>query len=518
MKLHTNREEFYNDICEVIRLFAPVPNIELTDEGGFCAGEKKLAALLFGGEEASFFDKNARFSARAEYYNGSERFCCSYSLPHERFSPCDESEGGGKEGPELSERGASLEKKRLEKRCLKIAVFRALKRAFPDAPLPWGSLTGIRPTSLLRELTERHGEEAATELMLEEFEVSEEKLELASRIVSAQRSVIASIRPNDVDVYIGIPFCRTRCLYCSFASELRTKKTDMAAYLNALKKDISLGAALAKERKLTVRAAYLGGGTPTILTEEELDSLLRFAAEAYGFAPGMELTVEAGRPDTITEQKLRVLKQNGCTRISINPQTMLDKTLALVGRDHSSEDIKNCYYMARELGFDSINMDLIAGLPGETAADMERTCEKVLELAPDCLTVHTLAIKRSSRLHEKLDKYALPPVSEVEKMTAIGARCALELGMLPYYMYRQKYMAGNMENVGYSLPDKVCAYNIDMMEDRLSIIAHGAGAMSKRVFSGEKRIERVPNPKDIATYIEKIEKTHEARRTLWVEG
>ena len=515
MKLQTNREEFYNDICEVIRMFAPVPSVELTDEAGFCAGEAGLRALLSSGTDGADGAAAANvpaYSAVAEYFDGAAVFSYAYTLPDERFDALP-SEGSAP----LSERGAALEKKRLEKRCLKIAVFRAMKKAFPDAPLPWGSLTGIRPTSLLRDLTERYGEQAALSMMREEFEVSEDKLGLASRIVSVQRPVIASIRPNDVDVYIGIPFCRTRCLYCSFASELRTKKTDMRAYLDALKKDISLGAALAKERGLTVRAAYLGGGTPTVLTGSELDELLDHAANAYGFSAETELTAEAGRPDTITEEKLRILKKNGTTRISINPQTMNDDTLRLVGRDHTASDVRDCFRMARSLGFDSINMDLIAGLPLETIEHMERTLNEVLLLAPDSLTVHTLAIKRSSRLHEKLGEYTLPPVSAVEKMTALGEKCALELGMLPYYMYRQKYMAGNMENVGYSLPSRICLYNIDMMEDRLSIIAHGAGAMNKRVFSGEKRIERVPNPKDIATYIEKVERTHAERERLFSE-
>lgn len=500
MKLYTNREEFYNDICEVIRLFTPVPDIELSNSGDFADGEAKLLASL-----SPVGACGASYSAKAEFFNGHNAFSYFYSLP------AVESESGAA----LSERGAALEKKRLEKRCIKIAAFRAMKKAFPDAPLPWGSLTGIRPTSLLRDLTERFGEEAALELMRSEFEVSEDKLSLASRIVAVQRPIIASIMTGDVDVYIGIPFCRTRCLYCSFASELRTKKTDMRAYLNALKKDIQLGAALAKEHGLKVRAAYLGGGTPTVLTESELDELLDHAASVYGFSAETELTVEAGRPDTITEEKLRVLKKNGVNRISINPQTMNDRTLALVGRDHKAADIRACYYLAREIGFDSINMDLIAGLPMEGLDDMEHTLNDVLNLAPDCLTVHTLAIKRSSRLHEKLGEYMLPAVSTVEKMTSLGEKCALDLGMLPYYMYRQKYMAGNMENVGYSLPDKVCHYNIDMMEDRLSIIAHGAGAMNKRVFDGEKRIERIPNPKDIATYIEKVDRIHSERKRLW---
>ena len=196
---------------------------------------------------------------------------------------------------------------------------------------------------------------------------------------------------------------------------------------------------------------------------------------------------------------------------------MCDSTLRAVGRDHSSEDIIDCFNTARAMGFDSVNMDLIAGLPGEDESSMRHSIDEILKLGPDCLTVHTLAIKRSSRLHEHLNEIVLPDADVVERMTAIGAEGAERLGMLPYYMYRQKYMAGNMENVGYSKPDKVCIYNIDMMEDALSIIAHGAGAMTKRVFNEGGRIERVPNPKDIDTYIAKLAATNEARRRLFTE-
>ena len=285
--------------------------------------------------------------------------------------------------------------------------------------------------------------------------------------------------------------------------------------LDGGKGHVNAVAPILRELGLNIRALYLGGGTPTVLTADELRDLLDFAEEAYNIAPGTEFTVEAGRPDTITAEKLRIIKQRGATRISVNPQTMCDKTLQLVGRDHTSEDIKACFNLARDIGFDSINMDLIAGLPGETAADMQHSVNALVELSPECLTVHTLAIKRSSRLRENLSEYALPDVSEVEKMTEIGALGAEETGMLPYYMYRQKYMAGNMENVGYAKPGSICIYNIDMMEDSLSIIAHGAGAMNKRVFPSGGRIERVPNPKDIETYISKLQKTHADRLALF---
>ena len=350
--------------------------------------------------------------------------------------------------------------------------------------------------------------------MREEFDVSESKLRLAEEINAVQLPILNSALPNQFGVYIGIPFCRTRCLYCSFASQLRTKKTDMGAYLSALCRDIELGSAMARGKGLIPRSFYMGGGTPTILTAEELSQLLECIAANYD-TTGKEFTVEAGRPDTITYEKLRVLKEHGVNRISVNPQTMCDRTLKLVGRDHTSADIIACFDMARGMGFDSINMDLIAGLPGETEREMEESLKAVKSLSPDCLTVHTLAIKRASRLHERLSEFALPDVETVDRMVGMGLEAAGELGMRPYYMYRQKYMAGNLENVGYSKPGAVCIYNIDMMEDAMSILAHGAGAMTKRVWADGGRIERVPNNKDISTYIARIEETNEERERLF---
>ncbi len=490
MRLYTNRIDFFNDISEEIRLYLPSAELELYEIDSEHKPELAPDSIC-----AKLTNDSENFYAESRYCCASEEYCYSHTTQYRNET--------------------SLIEKRYAKRCLKVAVFRCLALAMPNARIPWGSLTGIRPTRLLRELISTDGEAAARKLMLNEFDVSNEKLELASRIVAVQEPILASIRSNDVDVYIGIPFCRTRCLYCSFASQLRTKKTDMASYLAALEMDISLGAAMAWEHGLHVRALYLGGGTPTVLTANELEHLIKHTLAEYAIAPGTEFTVEAGRPDTITAEKLQIIRSCGATRISINPQTMCDETLRSVGRDHCAEDIVRCYHMARELGFNCINMDLIAGLPGEDSSAMQHSIEELLKLAPDCLTVHTLAIKRSSRLHEHLDEIVLPDTGEVEAMTAIGANGAESLGMIPYYMYRQKYMAGNMENVGYSLPGSICIYNIDMMEDALSIIAHGAGAMTKRVFPGEHRIERIPNPKDIDTYIGKLGSTDAARRRLF---
>ena len=283
------------------------------------------------------------------------------------------------------------------------------------------------------------------------------------------------------------------------------KNDRLTRYLDALKVDIAAGAALAREQDLRVRSFYMGGGTPTVLTAEQLEDILSFTLEQYGTF-GIEATVEAGRPDTIDREKLLVLIRFGVNRISINPQTMNDETLRRVGRSHTAQDIVRVYELAREIGFKSINMDLIAGLPGESAEDMQRSCDAIAALQPDNLTVHSLAIKRSSLLKKELDEHTLASSEQAEEMTRIGARCAERMGMQPYYMYRQKYMSGNLENVGYSLPNKECVYNIDMMEETASILSHGAGTMTKRVFGGENRIERLPSPKDVPTYLDKLER------------
>jgi oxygen-independent coproporphyrinogen-3 oxidase len=360
------------------------------------------------------------------------------------------------------------------------------------------------------------GEENARRMMLFDFDVTEEKLALAAEILKVQDEMPILTSDKETGIYIGIPFCKTRCLYCSFASEVRGVKTDMAAYLDALKKDITFGTRLLSETSRTVRSMYIGGGTPTVLTAEELDGLLDFAHAAYG-GFGHELTVEAGRPDTIDKEKLDVLKRHGVTRISINPQSMNDKTLALVGRSHSAEAIVRAFAMAREAGFSEINMDVIAGLPGENVSDFKNTLDAIKKLSPENLTVHTLAIKRSSLLKGKLEEYPLASAVAADKMVDAGRALAHELGIRPYYMYRQKYMRGNLENVGYAKPRTECIYNVDMMEETASILAHGAHAMTKRIFDAETRVERIPAPKDIKTYIEKIDVLNGVKRELFLE-
>lgn len=485
MKLITNVPEFYNDISEEIRLFVPNSVIWLEEP----EEDDGMTVRLM-------LEKGDSFSSTADFFFNGGAFSYTHVTPFRG--------------------GSDIIEKRYAKRNIKVSLFRCLRKAFPEKLIPWGSLTGIRPTRLLRELVQTEGREEAMRLMREEFDVEEDKIALADEINAVQLPILGSAAPNDIGVYIGVPFCRTRCLYCSFASEIRTKKTDMAAYIDALRRDIALGSHMAKDMGLVPRSFYFGGGTPTVLTAEELDILLDALCSSYETA-GKEFTVEAGRPDTITEDKLLVLKKHGVSRVSVNPQTMCDRTLRLVGRDHTSADIVKCFELVRSVGFDSVNMDLIAGLPNETEADMEVSLRAIEALKPDCLTVHTLAIKRASRLKEHMDDYALPPVESVERMVEMGMVSARSMGMKPYYMYRQKYMAGNLENVGYSTPGHICVYNIDMMEDGMSIIAHGAGAMTKRVWQEGGRIDRVPNSKDIATYIQKLDATNSERVELFMK-
>ncbi len=487
--LFTNHAEFANDIAEEIRLFTDTSQaVTVSPLPAVCKDGMTVTAELV--ENADVWTARARAAANGKI--GDYTYVCK------------------------AVEGGDLLKKRYRKRALKIAVFRAMRQVF-DAFTPWGSLTGIRPTRLLRELSEQMGEQEALRFLEEEFDVAPEKLALAREIAQIQRPILAQGHwRRDLDVYIGIPFCKTRCLYCSFASEVRRKDTDMATYIAALKEDIRLGAAAAQENGYRIRSMYMGGGTPTVLTEEELTDVLSCALAAYG-GFGRELTVEAGRPDTITRGKLRAIRELGAGRISINPQTMNPFTLEIIGRNHGPEEVHTAYQTARDMGF-CINMDLIAGLPGEDAEDVKRTLDEIVRLAPDNMTMHTLALKRSSVLKERLSEFQPAPAETADEMVRLGAAAAERMGMRPYYMYRQKYMRGNLENVGYALPGKECLYNIDMMEETTSIMAHGAGSMTKRIFGGEQRVERIPSPKDIGTYIAKVETLSAHKRALFGAG
>lgn len=402
--------------------------------------------------------------------------------------------------------GNPLEEKRQLKRLIKRCCYQLLKQVTGRRPA-WGSLTGIRPTRLYYQQMEQGKRRDEARLALAElFDLSEEKIGLLDEIVTAQEGLIH--RPeNACDLYVGIPFCTTRCAYCSFSSGEIGDGRLVEPYLNALFHEIDLCSEMAKGLGLDIRVGYVGGGTPSSLTTGQLDRLLSHMQRRFGTLE--ELTVEAGRPDTLDREKLSMLRSHPVTRISINPQTMNDETLRIIGRAHTAQQTVACYHMARELGFHDINMDVIAALPGEDYAMFAHTLEAVRALNPDSLTVHTLAIKRSSKLHEQ--KYQQRE-EDVARMVALGRETAHEMGMRAYYLYRQKYMAENMENVGYARPSSVCRYNIDNMEETTSVLALGAGAISKCVMRREEKILRAPNISNIEQYIARVDEMAARKR------
>lgn len=405
--------------------------------------------------------------------------------------------------------GSALEEKRQLKRLVKRCCYQLFKQYTGRRPA-WGSLTGIRPTRLYyQQLEAGKTREQAREALAGLFDLSEEKLDLLDEIITAQTGLIT--RESDAcDLYIGIPFCTTRCAYCSFSSGEIGDGRLVEPYLRALFREIDACSEMADELGLRIRVGYIGGGTPSSLSTDQLDRLLTHVERRFGALT--EFTVEAGRPDTLSKEKLAMMRGHPVTRISINPQTMNDETLMRIGRAHTAQQTMDCFALARSLGFDDINMDVIAALPGENYAMFARTLEQVGRLSPESLTVHTLAIKRSSRLHEQ--KYRQSEKDAAE-MVALGRSAAHDLGMRAYYLYRQKYMAENLENVGYAKPGHFCRYNIDNMEETTSVLALGAGGISKCVMRQEEKILRAPNIANIEQYIARVDEMIERKRAVF---
>jgi len=390
-----------------------------------------------------------------------------------------------------------------------------LLKAHTGKTLPWGTLTGIRPAKIaMTKLAEGKAEQEIAAYLKETYFTSDEKIDLCIEIAMRERELLRVIdEQNGYSLYVGIPFCPTTCLYCSFTSYPIDKwQGKIHLYLAALFREMEYVAE--KKRGCQLDTVYFGGGTPTSLAAEELELLFAKLKDTFDCSGVQEFTVEAGRPDSITAKKLAVLKKHGVTRISINPQTMQQKTLDLIGRRHTAEDVKACFALAREMGFDNINMDLIIGLPEETLADVTSTMDQIRELQPDSLTVHSLAIKRAARLNTMKEVYRDLKITGTQEMIDLTARYAREMGLEPYYLYRQKNMAGNFENVGYAKPGKACIYNILIMEEQQTIVACGAGTTTKRLFPAENRLERVENVKDVEQYISRIEEMIERKERL----
>jgi oxygen-independent coproporphyrinogen-3 oxidase len=389
--------------------------------------------------------------------------------------------------------------------------------SYTKKTLPWGAQTGVRPAKIaLDRLQEGWTEDDVRDFMKAHYLCSDQKTELALAIAKKEYSLLSGFEENGYSIYIGIAFCPSKCLYCSFPSYSVEKFGGMMDdYLLALFQEIDYAKDCMGTKQL--QTVYVGGGTPTALDEARLGRLMEKIRTALDFTFVREFTVEAGRPDSITREKLAILKRYGVTRISVNPQTMNQRTLDIIGRRHTVEDVKRAFFLAREEGHDNINMDLIMGLPGEDLPEVRHTLEEIRMLSPDSLTVHTLAMKRAADLNIYRERYqAIVPLNTAE-MLALAETFTAENGYFPYYLYRQKNMTGNLENVGYAKEGKEGIYNILIMEEQQTILALGAGATTKRVFPGRQRIERCGNAKDLVSYIGRIDEMVERKRRLFQE-
>jgi oxygen-independent coproporphyrinogen-3 oxidase len=380
------------------------------------------------------------------------------------------------------------------KRALMLSLFHALKRTV-DAFTPWGALTGIRPSKLVRQwMDEGRTDGEIIRTLLNPFCCQEDKARLAVAVAHAENKI--SKRIYGTGLYIGIPFCPSRCLYCSFNAD---GKVDHGLYVQALIREC---VEKASRFNGIITSVYVGGGTPTVLPEGYLYKLMENVTRFFPVAETAEFTVEAGRPDSLTPGKLRLLRDFGVNRIAVNPQSLNDNTLERIGRSHTANDFFKAFNMVRTAGFTRINTDIIAGLPGETAADVKKTLQGLMPLGPENITVHTLAVKRASKLNERLNDIPLPHAREVESMLASVRDACEGNGYRPYYLYRQKNMVGLLENVGYSRPGYECLYNVGMMAETQTILGIGAAAVCKRV--NGNRIERTFNVKNPQIYIERM--------------
>ncbi len=391
----------------------------------------------------------------------------------------------------------------LRRRILQRAYYLAALPQLPAAP-PWGALSGVRPTKLTtRHLLEGGTAESADLLLDQTFFVTPARRKLCVQASLASVEAVRRLIPSDVSVYIGIPFCPTRCSYCSFVSQTEGSAGKLLSpYLEGLLREIETEGAGMKRAGLTLRTLYVGGGTPTTLSAEQMKLLMETVNRHFDRSRLIEYTVEAGRPDTIDPEKLRVIRDLGANRVSINPQTMNDAVLRAVGRPHTAADVERAYAQAAAAGFTSINMDLIAGLPGDDPESFARSLDRVLALDPSNITVHTLALKKGAELFSRRE--ALPPQAAVEAMVDRANAVLSGKGYEPYYLYRQKYMSGSLENVGWCRDGDLCLYNVYMMEELTDILALGGGAVSKRLLP-EHRLERQCNPKYPKQYVERIE-------------
>ena len=408
---------------------------------------------------------------------------------------------------------AAEETVRLRRRILQQSYYLAALPHLGKVPA-WGALSGVRPTKITtKALLEGRSDREALRLMTDTYFVTPQRARLSLDCSKATVEAAARLSPSDVSLYVGIPFCPTRCSYCSFVSKTIGKNTDlMEPYLEALHKELRVTGRLMATSGKTVRTIYIGGGTPTTLTSRQMKQLLDCIRESFDLSRCIEFTVEGGRPDTLDQEKLRIIAQNGADRMSINPQSMVDSVLEASRRPHTAADVVRSYEQAVHAGFSAINMDLIAGLPTDDFAGFKHSLDTTIALSPANITVHTLAIKKGADLYEKRE--GLSSDEEVSRMVDYAEDTLRAAGYVPYYLYRQKYMSGSFENVGWCRPGTACLYNIYMMEELHTIISVGGGGMNKLSLP-DGRLHRFHNPKFPQQYIEMIDDVLQQKEELF---
>ena len=470
--LKGNNEEYA--VRDIVRLFIPWENIDFTDD--IAENEDYITICYSEYEDKSIYTAKASISSKLYTH--------------------------------------TIERNSYNKNYIKRVLYELLEDIYHISP-PWGILTGIRPSKKIVELwNEGYTKPESAQILKNDFMVSHKKTILAIETASYEKDIIDKMDKDSISLYIGIPFCPTRCSYCSFISQsIKFSSKLVQPYLEALKKEFYHTSELIKKLGYNIETVYVGGGTPTSLDEDNLYTLLDNLKNSFDLSHIKEFTVEAGRPDTITKEKLKIIKQAGAERISINPQTMNDKTLKIIGRCHTSDDIREKFQMAREEGFCHINTDLIAGLPGEDEKDFEYTLSEIEKLNPDSVTVHSLSLKKGAYLDH--DYNCLSQAASITANNMIDMACdkMYSMGKRPYYMYRQKNTAGNLENIGFCDPYKESLYNIYIMQEIQTIIAMGSGASTKKV-TGDN-IERCFNVKEVSEYIHRIDEMIERKYKLF---
>lgn len=403
-------------------------------------------------------------------------------------------------------------------RLIKLNLYHLFRKEFGFPEAPWGILHGVRPTKIVhRMLAEGLSRDEVVARLKEDYAASEEKAATITDMAIRQQPFLAQTDEKTISIYVGIPFCLTRCLYCSFPANILPDKAGLDKFMLAFMKDLLSVKELVTDYDFKVQSIYVGGGTPTSLPDEYFVKMLQLVKDSFACEHTVEFTVEAGRPDSMTPAKLTAMKECGVTRVSCNPQTMQQRTLKRIGRNHSPEAIVEMFHDLRAVGIPEINMDLIIGLPGERVEDIKSTMEQIVALAPDDITLHSLALKRGSVLKMNLHEYELPDDDICRQMFAVAMDAVQEAGLKPYYLYRQGYMSGQMENVGCSRQGAESMYNIQIMEEQQTILGIGGAATSKVIDFKAKRLKSAFNAKDLLTYERDIDIYIEKRRALLEE-